>query len=215
MHLLSFFKLKDKDGELLEDLEVCDEYAREHIPTKTSQLENDSNFIESSDLAAVALSGDYDDLSNKPTIPTKTSQLENDSNFVESSDLAAVATSGDYDDLTDKPTIPVVSSVYDNPFNKVRLNAKGIVYGSTASQSVNINSQYVANQAYFADVSIDIPENARLTALANVIVQTVNGLGLVSVDIISQTTSRITVRIFSPKSETVTLQFSVLMFGDY
>lgn len=40
-----------------------------------------------SGLANVATSGDYDDLSNKPT-------------------LANVATSGDYDDLTNKPTIP-------------------------------------------------------------------------------------------------------------
>lgn len=36
------------------------------VPTKTSELENDSGFITSSDI---------------PTIPTKTSQLENDSNF--------------------------------------------------------------------------------------------------------------------------------------
>ena len=41
------------------------------------------------DLAAVATSGDYDDLLNKP-------------------ELATVATSGDYDDLIDKPVIPLV-----------------------------------------------------------------------------------------------------------
>lgn len=40
------------------------------IPTKTSDLTNDSNFVESSDLATVATSGSYNDLSNKPTIPT-------------------------------------------------------------------------------------------------------------------------------------------------
>lgn len=46
---------------------VGDEVARKgDIPTKTSELENDSGFITSSDI---------------PTIPTKTSQLENDSNF--------------------------------------------------------------------------------------------------------------------------------------
>lgn len=50
-------------------------------PTKTSDLTNDSGFIDNtvnnltnytktSDLAEVALTGDYDDLSNKPTIPT-------------------------------------------------------------------------------------------------------------------------------------------------
>jgi hypothetical protein len=49
------------------------------IPTKTSDLTNDSGFIDkdvnnltnytlSSDLAAVATSGSYNDLSNKPTI---------------------------------------------------------------------------------------------------------------------------------------------------
>lgn len=34
------------------------------------------------DLKAVAFSGSYNDLSNKPTIPTKTSDLSNDSNFL-------------------------------------------------------------------------------------------------------------------------------------
>lgn len=40
------------------------------VPTKTSDLNNDSNFVQSSDLATVATSGSYNDLSNRPTIPT-------------------------------------------------------------------------------------------------------------------------------------------------
>jgi hypothetical protein len=49
------------------------------VPTKTSDITNDSGFITSSalapyalsaDLATVATTGDYDDLSNKPAIPT-------------------------------------------------------------------------------------------------------------------------------------------------
>ena len=40
------------------------------VPTKTSDLTNDSNFVPSTDLANVATSGNYNDLSNKPTIPT-------------------------------------------------------------------------------------------------------------------------------------------------
>ncbi len=53
------------------------------VPTKTSDLNNDSDFIDSTDLstaladytptanlATVATSGDYDDLLNKPSIPT-------------------------------------------------------------------------------------------------------------------------------------------------
>lgn len=39
------------------------------LPTKTSQLANDSNYVTSTNLAAVALSGNYNDLTNKPIIP--------------------------------------------------------------------------------------------------------------------------------------------------
>ena len=74
------------------------------IPTRTSQLTNDSGFITSeSDPVFTAspahsitsaditawnnksdFSGNYNDLTNKPTIPTKTSQLQNDSGFLSS-----------------------------------------------------------------------------------------------------------------------------------
>ena len=76
------------------------------IPTKISDLTNDSSFItehqdisgkaNTADLSTVAFSGSYNDLTNKPTlfsgnyvdltnkpsIPTKTSDLTNDSSFV-------------------------------------------------------------------------------------------------------------------------------------
>jgi hypothetical protein len=68
------------------------------IPTKTSQLINDSGFLTSSsgvitsvswsditnkpNFSTVATSGSYTDLSNTPTIPTKVSQLENDTGFI-------------------------------------------------------------------------------------------------------------------------------------
>lgn len=42
------------------------------IPTATSQLTNDSNFVSGQNLATVATTGDYNDLTNKPTIPTVT-----------------------------------------------------------------------------------------------------------------------------------------------
>ena len=69
-------------------------------------------------LAAVATSGSYNDLSNKPTIPTKVSVLQNDAGYltqhqslaayVKRSELKAVAKSGSYNDLTDTPVIPLV-----------------------------------------------------------------------------------------------------------
>ena len=87
------------------------------VPTKTSDLTNDSNFVASGDLATVATSGSYNDLSNKPTIPAAQVQ----SNWTQTTTtavdyiknkptLAAVATSGSYNDLSNKPTIPTVNN---------------------------------------------------------------------------------------------------------
>ena len=64
------------------------------VPTQTSDLNNDSGFLTSSDVSAVAMSGDYDDLINKPTIPTATSDLVNDSDFV--SDASYVHTDNNF-----------------------------------------------------------------------------------------------------------------------
>lgn len=51
------------------------------VPTKVSDLANDLNFVEETDLANVAFSGAYADITGTPYIPTKTSDLTNDSNF--------------------------------------------------------------------------------------------------------------------------------------
>ena len=71
------------------------------LPTKTSDLTNDgsdgtSTYIEADELATVATSGLYSDLTGKPT-------------------LATVATTGSYNDLSNKPTIPAaqVNSDWD------------------------------------------------------------------------------------------------------
>lgn len=45
---------------------------------------------DTNDLARVATSGSYNDLSNKPTIPTKTSDLTNDSGFITSAPVTSV-----------------------------------------------------------------------------------------------------------------------------
>ena len=121
------------------------------IPTKTSELTNDSGFItladvpegvtqtyvddqdtatlnsakgytdtKIGDLATVASTGDYADLTNTPAIPTQTSSLINDgadgtSNYVEFDDLALVATTGSYIDLTGKPSIPSITMTTTDP----------------------------------------------------------------------------------------------------
>ena len=102
------------------------------IPTKTSDLSNDSGFITINDVPVVTVPERTSDLTNDSgfitsddlqniTVPTKTSDLTNDSGFItgvtwndvsNKPTLAAVSTSGSYNDLTDKPTIPDVSSYY-------------------------------------------------------------------------------------------------------
>lgn len=52
------------------------------VPTKVSDITNDLNFVKETDLADVAFSGAYTDITGTPYIPTKTSDLTNDSDFV-------------------------------------------------------------------------------------------------------------------------------------
>ena len=81
------------------------------VPTATSDLTNDSGFITLNDVPA-QVNADWNSNSgasqilNKPTIPTKTSDLQNDSGFT--------TFSGDYNDLSNKPQIPANTSDLTN-----------------------------------------------------------------------------------------------------
>ena len=67
------------------------------------------------DLATVAKSGSYEDLSNKPTIPditglaTETYVDNKVADYTKTADLADVATTGSYNDLADKPEFETVN----------------------------------------------------------------------------------------------------------
>ena len=114
------------------------------MPTKVSDLTNDSGFIDNtyhdstkqdvindlsdirtgagkgntaiqpSDLATVATSGDYEDLTNRPTLPTRLSDLTDDTTHRVVTDTEKTTWnnksdfSGNYNDLTNKPAIPTV-----------------------------------------------------------------------------------------------------------
>lgn len=82
------------------------------VPTKLSQLTNDVGYT--------TFSGNYNDLTNKPTIPDELSDLSDDSTHRLVTD-AEKATwnnksnfSGSYNDLTNKPTIPDSTSDLTN-----------------------------------------------------------------------------------------------------
>jgi len=78
----------------------------ETVTTAPSYIQNKPN------LATVATSGSYNDLSDTPTIPA--AQVNSDWNaasgvaqILNKPSLATVATSGSYNDLSDKPTVPL------------------------------------------------------------------------------------------------------------
>lgn len=102
------------------------------VPTSVSAFTNDAGYITGyTEVQALSIShdtifltggsfvkipagfsGDYNDLTNKPTIPTvptNVSNFTNDAGYITSADIPA-GFSGDYNDLTNKPTIPTVPS---------------------------------------------------------------------------------------------------------
>ena len=103
------------------------------IPTSVAELSDASNYININDttsvnLANVATSGDYNDLTNKPTIPVIPT-------------LANVATSGDYNDLINTPTIPP-SIVVDQTYNASSTNAQSGVAVAEAISNVSGSSSW-------------------------------------------------------------------------
>ena len=69
---------------------------KEEVPTKTSELTNDSNFAYESDIPDVSnfITKDVDDLTN----------------YTPTEDLSEVATTGDYEDLTNTPDLSVYAT---------------------------------------------------------------------------------------------------------
>lgn len=86
------------------------------MPTKTSDLENDSGFIDKS--------------------------VNNLDNYTKTNDLSNVALSGSYNDLSDKPTIPDVSNFITKDVNNLTYYTLATNTGSSIEMSIN-SSTYV------------------------------------------------------------------------
>ena len=79
----------------------------------TADSVNWENVVGKPTFATVATSGDYNDLTNRPTIPTAyTHPATHPASMI--TGLSTVATSGSYADLTNKPTIPTVTNDLTN-----------------------------------------------------------------------------------------------------
>ena len=150
------------------------------VPTKTSDLTNDSGFLDSvawgdvtgkPTFATVATSGSYDDLSNKPTIPAAQVQANWTQTTTTAVDyiknkpaLSTVATSGSYSDLTNKPTIPTVNNATltiqknGTTVNTFTANASSNV---TANITVPTSTSDLTNDSGFID-GVSTITNARI-----------------------------------------------------
>lgn len=77
-----------------------------------------ADYVKSTDLAAVATSGSYNDLTDQPSIPSKTSDLTNDSGFITSADLPTktsdLTNDSGYITSSDIPAIPSKTSDLTN-----------------------------------------------------------------------------------------------------
>ena len=130
-------------------------------------------------LAAVATSGSYNDLSNKPTIPSVVDVVaDNNANAVSSNavydelilkadaaDLASVATTGSYNDLTDKPSLGDFGGTIDVIKKATAESGYAATYEITQSgvkvgASINIPKDFLVKSASVQTVSTaDTPVN--------------------------------------------------------
>lgn len=103
--------------------------------------------VQPSDLATVATTGSYNDLSNKPTIPA--AQVNADwnsssgvSEILNKPNLATVATSGSYNDLSNKPTIPAAQIPAD--WNQTDNQAADYIKNKPTIPAAQVNSDWSA-----------------------------------------------------------------------
>lgn len=146
------------------------------VPTKTSDLNNDSGFIDGTDLstalsdytptsglAAVATSGSYNDLSNKPTIPA--AQIQSDWNQSDT-------TAKDY--IKNKPTIPTVTKTvyYGTCTGQAANQTKTVVVdssqGFTPTAGIILLVKFDANNTYSATADAPIKLNVNSTGEINI-----------------------------------------------
>ena len=112
------YTLPDKSGTFAMTSDIITSYNdltdKPSIPTKTSDLTNDSGFITTAALTSYVtttqLEDALDDYALKTDIPTDVSELNNDAGYTTQTwvqNQGYSTFSGDYDDLTDKPDLSV------------------------------------------------------------------------------------------------------------
>ena len=118
----------------------------ESDPSSVSYIQNKpdlSIYAESANLATVATTGSYDDLTDKPDL----------SIYAEKADLATVATTGDYDDLTNKPSIPTKTSDLTNDSGFITASDIPAQVQSDWTETDTSDPAYIAHKPSLATVA--------------------------------------------------------------
>ena len=147
------------------------------IPTKTSQLTNDSNYATTNQL----FSKNYNDLTNKPSIPTKTSQLTNNSGFItnavnnltnyylksetytksEVQRLLSTISGLKLEVVTNLPTTNISSNtIYLKPLNSAKGNNiyEEYIYVNSKWETIGTTAVDLSNYALKADIPTKISQ---------------------------------------------------------
>ena len=109
------------------------------IPTKTSQLTNDSGYLTSSTLTGDVVIDALGYTPGTSNFTGYTSSNKLSASYI--SGLATVATSGSYNDLSNKPTIPTKASWnYDDRYVRYDINSQGLNPTQKANARTNIGA---------------------------------------------------------------------------
>lgn len=145
------------------------------LPTKTSQLLNDSGFLtKHQTVAVVAKSGSYKDLIDKPTIPTKTSELLNDSGYITNADVDAKGF------LTEHQDLSAYAKKVDIPTNISSLtNDTGYITIADVESKRYTTLEEVSNQGYLTKHQ-DLSAYALKTELPTFVSELDNDIGYIT-----------------------------------
>ena len=141
--------------------EALDDYAtKAELPTKVSQLENDSKFINESALDGYAKTAD---------IPTKTSQLNNDSGYITANDVPVKSVDGATGDVVTNAVKTTAQTLTDAQKQQARTN----IGAGTSSFDGDYSS--LANKPTIPTKTSELDNDSGFITENNIPVKSVNG----------------------------------------